>query len=209
MKNYFLFAFTFFFLSVVAQENKKTHFDFSVSYGMSYIDYADYSSLDPVKLDIPAWGSFLEFNLDYKLKGNRYIGLGFSKQQHSKTINEQMRFYNSNEVIVLDNYYNVHEKLFYDIHFGTTFKNNFSFNLGLSFFIDYYNRTYTDRYANGDFVLVFVNEKNRSDHFSVFLSLEYYFPIRDYLELGIKGKFYYSLNGMENLSVLPTLKVRF
>ena len=193
--------------SLLAQESKEQKIDLSFSYGLSYIDYSDYSSTDPLNLELPSIGSFYEINFDYKLPKNRYIGLGYSRQQHSKNINNGVLITSTNTALILDNYRNTLTKDFFDVHFRTVFNNNIQFTLGAFYFIEHHNTNS----INGDgtnFYFILNSEKNRSDNLGLFGSLEYYFKLTDYADLGLKGKLYYSLNGIESLAFLPTLRVK-
>jgi hypothetical protein len=194
-------------LSSYSQESIEQKFDIAFSYGLSYIDYANYSSTDPINLDLPSVGSFYEINFDYKLPKNRYIGFGYSRQQHSKSIDDGVLITSTNTALILENYENIHTKDFFDVHFRTVFKNNIQFTLGAIFFIE--NLT-TNTISTDETNIYFVlnNEENRSDNFGLFGSLEYYFKLTNYAEIGLKGKLYYSLNGLETLSLLPTLRVK-
>ena len=193
--------------SLFAQENKEQKIDISFSYGLSYIDYSDYSSTSPVNFKLPSIGSFYEINFDYKLPKNRYIGLGYSRQQHSKNINDGVLITSTNTALILDNYRNTHTKDFFDVHFRTVFKNNIQFTLGAFYFIENLN---TNTISTDETNLYFIlnNEENRSDNLGLFGSLEYYFKLTEYAELGVKGKLYYSLNSIETLALLPTLRVK-
>lgn len=193
--------------SILAQENKEQKFDISISYGLSYIDYSDYSSTSPINLYLPSIGSFYEFNFDYKLPKQRYIGLGYSRQQHSKNIHDGILLTSTNTGLVLENYYNTHTKDFFDVHFKTIFKNNIHFTLGAFYFIENLNTNDIITDENNVFFIL-RNEKNRSDNLGLFGSLEYYFKLTEYAELGLKSKLYYSLNEIESLAFLPTLRVK-
>jgi hypothetical protein len=193
--------------SSLAQENKEQKIDISFSYGMSYIDYSDYSSTSTVNFELPSTGSLYEINFDYKLPKNRYIGLGYSRQQHSKSINDSVLITSTNTALILDNYRNTHTKDYFDVHFRTVFKNNIQFTLGAFFFIENLNSNTISGDENNIY-FVLNNEKNRSDNLGLFGSLEYYFRLNDYADLGLKGKLYYSLNGIETIALLPTLRVK-
>ncbi|MBG6063468.1 hypothetical protein IWX83_003278 [Flavobacterium sp. CG_9.1] len=203
----FIIPFLCIALPSFAQEKKEQKLDLSFSYGISHINYSNYSETSPLKLELPKFGSFLEFNADYKLPKNRFIGVGFAKQQHSKNIDDGIVINSNNSGIVLDNYNNTHTKNFYDIHFRTAFKNNIQFTLGVFFFIENLN-TNTITFDDTNTYFVLNNEKNRADNLGLFGSLEYYFKLNSYAELGLKSKLYYSLNGVETIAVLPTLRVK-
>lgn len=193
--------------SLLAQESKEQKIDLSFSYGLSYIDYSDYSSTSPVNFELPSIGSFYEVNFDYKLPKNRYLGLGHSRQQHSKSINDGVLLTSTNMGLILDNYRNTLTKDIFDVHFRTVFKNNFQFTLGVFYFIENLN---TNTISTDETNLYFVlnNEENSSDNLGLFGSLEYYFKITEYAEIGLKSKLYYSLNGIESLALVPTLRVK-
>lgn len=193
--------------SLFSQEIKERKFDISFSFGISHIDYTNYSSTAPISLNLPSFGSFYEINFDYKLPKNRYIGLGYSRQQHAKNINDGIIIPSGNTGIIFDNYKNLHTKDFIDLHFRTVFKNNIHFSLGVFYFIENLNTNRIDSDENNIYFIL-NNEKNRSDNLGLFGSLEYYFKITEYAELGVKGKLYYSLNGIETIALLPTLRVK-
>lgn len=205
-KTAFLFLLIF-SASLLAQEIKEQKFDISFSYGLSYIDYSDYSSESPLNLEVPSIGSFYEVNFDYKLPKNRFIGLGYSRQQHAKNINDGVLLTTTNTALILENYRNIHTKDFFDVHFRTVFKNNFQFTLGIFYFIENLN-TNTINSDETNLYFVLNNEENRADNLGLFGSLEYYFKLTEYADFGLKGKLYYSLNGIETLTLLPTLRVK-
>lgn len=193
--------------SLLAQENKEQKIDISFSYGLSYIDYSDYSSTSPLNLELPSIGTFYEINFDYKLPKNRYIGLGYSRQQHAKTINDGVLITSTDTALILDNYRNIHTKDFFDIHFRTVLKNNIQFTLGAFYFIENLN-TNTISGDENNIYFILNNENNRYDNLGLFGSLEYYLKLTEYAEFGLKSKLYYSLNGIESLALLPTLRVK-
>ena len=82
-----------------------------------------------------------------------------------------------------------------------------TFILHLAYFIENLNTNSIDSDENNIYFIL-NNEKNRSDNLGLFGSLEYYFKITEYAELGVKGKLYYSLNGIETIALLPTLRVK-
>ena len=87
-------------LSQFAQETKNPKIEFSASYGISYIDYAHTISKSTLNLDLPTIGKFYEYNLDLKLPKNRFIGIGYSRQEHSENVDDGILFTNLNTAIV-------------------------------------------------------------------------------------------------------------
>ena len=52
---------------VNSQDLNDQKFDISFSYGLSYIDYANYSETSPLNFELPSVGTFIDFNFDFKL----------------------------------------------------------------------------------------------------------------------------------------------
>lgn len=191
--------------TVYAQDKESHNFETTFSYGVAYIDYG--GSLEDEILDtgIPSLGSFYEINVDLVLSKNRHLGIGFARQQHSNYIDDGVIVSNLTGLI-LDNFKNIHQKDFFDIHFRKAFENKLEFTVGAFFFIDKFNSVDVQP-INELPVFIISNEKNRADNFGLFGSLEYFYPIKEYLEIGVKSKLYISLNGVETVALLPSLRV--
>lgn len=189
--------------SLFSQE-KENKLSINFSYGLSIIDYTN-SFDDFINLEIPTTGSFIDINLDYKIAKNKYLGVGFSRQQHSMSLTQGAEL-NTNTFLILDNFRNIHQKDFVDIHFKTVFSNNFNFNMGIFYFFDYLNMPDIFTENNQRFAVLF-NETNRSDNYGLFLATGYFFKVNKYVNLGLNAKLYYSLNGIETIAILPTLNV--
>lgn len=173
---------------------------------MSIIDYNNNFG-EAINLEIPTVGSFVDINLEYKVSQNKYLGLGFSRQQHAMNLNANSLL-NTNTVLVFENFRNIHQKDYVDVHFKTFFANNLSFNLGVFYFFDYLNsaQVFTD---NNVRIAVLSNELNRSDNLGLFIATGYLFKLNDFVNFGANAKLYYSLNGLETFAILPTFNIRF
>lgn len=204
-------AFFIFILPLIvnSQDLNDQKFDISFSYGLSYIDYANYSETSPLNFELPSVGKFIDFNFDFKLPKNRYIGIGVSRQYHSKTVDGGVLINSTNTGLVIDNYNNIHQKLLFDVHFRTVFKNNIHFSLGTFYFINIINGNSIEQDTSGNPLFVIFGEENRTDNFGLVGSIEYYFNLTNYVDLGFRGKLYYSFNGIETIAFLPTLRMKF
>ena len=60
-------AFFIFILPLIvnSQDLNDQKFDISFSYGLSYIDYANYSETSPLNFELPSVGTFIDFNFDF------------------------------------------------------------------------------------------------------------------------------------------------
>ncbi len=198
---------------VYSQENNR--FEFSVSYGLAYSNFFGYRAKIPDGITVPVpeldirttdFGSVFELNLDYALPKNKFIGIGFARQQHSRNIDDSVIV--SNSELVLTNYRAIDQNQFYDIHFRKEFKNRFHLTLGLFYFFIYSN-DFNFQFNGSNLIYELKNDKQRADNIGLSLALDYYIPIKDYLEIGLRGKVYYSFAGVETVSLSPTLKLNF
>lgn len=205
MNKYILLLLLFLANNMISQTTE-SKFSLNFSYGLSIIDYNNNFG-EAINLEIPTMGSFVDINLEYKVSQNKYLGLGFSRQQHAMNLNA-VGAINSDTFIVLDNYRNIHQKDYVDIHFKTFFANNLNFNLGVFYFFDYMN---TPDFVTTDVgrVAAFFNEQNRSDNLGLFIATGYLFKLNDFVNFGANAKLYYSLNGLETFAILPTFNIRF
>jgi len=208
MKKYTFIIALFFAMNIVSQKLENKLF-VNFSYGLSFIDYDRNPGI--VDFEFPTTGSFIDISVDFKVSKNKYLGLGFSRLQHAKSLNDS-RSVQTNTFLILDNFRNIHQKDYIDVHFKTVFSNNVNFNLGLFYFFDYFNGTELNTVSTDTEnirLVVLSNELNRSDNFGLFLATGYFFKLNDYVHFGANAKLYYSLNGLETFAILPTLKVGF
>lgn len=199
-----------FFVSMLYSQSDKINnsdsskFEFSYSYGISYLEYADGNPEEPLNLPVSTFGSFQELNFDFRLPKNRFIGLGLTRQQHSKTIDKNLVFSNGSELVISD-YKNILQTNYIDIHFRQVFKKGFQLTFGLY----YFNQT-----ENGIQVSIIedsVGVRLRGDAINdagIFISPEYFLNINSYLELGIKAKAYYTFGIFEAITLLPTARFK-
>lgn len=184
---------------------RQNSYEFSFSHGLSYDNYGGKEN-NTNGIYTPKIGFFTEINFDFKLPKNRFIGVGFSREQYSQNINLVSLD------LVLDNYRAINLTNFYDIHFRKEFKNNFNLTLGIAYF-ELFNNTITTREVtdgtNTFTTIALYNDLQRTDNIAFMLSLSYFFPIKDYFQIGFKSSLYYSLDGVEAISLLPVLKFSF
>ena len=126
--------------SLFGQNNNR--FIFASSYGLSYIDYGGkFYALPPefetnnIVTDINSIGTVMGFELDYNIKNNNYVGVGFSRQHHSKKVNNT--FYFNNNEFTLDNYQSNLNKTLIDIRYKRVYK-YFTWSAGLFYFWESY-----------------------------------------------------------------------
>ena len=188
-------------------ENNK--FEFLFSYGLAYNVFNKNSSNDNsniVSLRTPALGTYMEFNLDYRLPNKRFIGLGYARQDHKENIDNFDLFRSFG--LVLDNYVSKYTKHFYDIHFRKEFDNKLHLTVGLFYNLYQFNTLDNAVIDNGYFPKL-SSDKMKGDEFGISLAVDYFYPIKEYFEIGVRGKMYYSLVEIESVSLSPVLKFSF
>lgn len=191
-----------------SQEVSKQNFEISFSGGIAFENY----SLDPetntVNLYFPKFGSLVGINFDYMFAENRFIGLGLSRQQFSKTINDAVFAENYNSGLVLDNYKNINQKTYFDVHFRVVFKKNMDISIGAFYYNGAFN--YSSVVRDGSKLLYVIEgaRDNLDGYFGLFGSFEYFFNVASYVDLGLNSKIFMTLYGIETIAILPTIRIK-
>jgi hypothetical protein len=197
--------------SLFGQNNNR--FIFASSYGLSYIDYGGkFYALPPefetnnIVTDINSIGTVMGFELDYNIKNNNYVGVGFSRQHHSKKVNNT--FYFNNNEFTLDNYQSNLNKTLIDIRYKRVYK-YFTWSAGLFYFWESYATPSIYTNDSGGVNIILDNSYNNKDQFGFYASAGCLFPIKNNINLGIQTKAYYSFAGIETISLAPFIAFRF
>jgi len=207
MKNLCLIIFIISFVSISAQGDKSeklSKFEFSYSYGISYLEYAKFNPENPLNLPVSEFGSFQDLNIDYRLPKNRFIGIGFSRQQHSELIDKNLNINGTG--LQLSGYKNMLQTNYFDVHFRQDFNNGFHLTFGLFYFSQIENGLRARIFEDSIDIILFGDNINDG---GIFISPEYYFDVNQYLEIGIKAKAYYSFGIFEAITLLPTARFKF
>jgi|GEM_PF-6676287 len=211
MKNTVTVLVLFCCFHIALGQNDKSKADLvyvSGGYGIGFLNLAPRSvpSSDKINFRQDNFGSFIQFNLDFKVAPGKYIGAGVSKKQFRSMLT-QTGFIGAVPTIA-DEFNLVHEIYFYDIHYRREWiEKNLSLTAGFSYFDDRINQFYTITVENTA-VLILANNRDATP-LTVFLALEYFIPINPYLDLGLSGRLDYSIIGVNNIALTPTLRVRF
>lgn len=183
---------------------KMSKIEFSYSYGLSYLEYADFNSEDPLGFQVSSFGSFQELNLDFRLPKDRFIGLGISRQQHSKMINKNLSLSNGSTILVSD-YQNILQSNYIDVHFRQVFKSGFQLTFGFYYINQIEN--YIEVGVFEDSTVVFLVGDIIHDA-GLFISPEYFFNVNKHMEVGLKAKAYYTFGVFEAITLLPTARFK-
>ncbi|MGF1560273.1 MAG: hypothetical protein ACFCUL_14380 [Flavobacteriaceae bacterium] len=208
---------TFFYITLLliqtSQAQNKEKYEFSVGYGIVKNSYPTRNNVQGLGYDTPAFGKAFEFSMDILLSENRYLGLGYSLQSSSRTINNsvELNFEGTSAGlgILWDNYRLENETQFYDLHYRQVFSKKL--NLTLGFF--YYRRFSGDLDLNTDqfdiAYFVLSDQKFRGDDFGLSLSGMYMLTLKEYLKIGLQARVYYSFSGTEAFTATPVVRFSF
>lgn len=209
MKHLLFYIFFLFTSIIYSQEDSISNeelskFEFSYSYGISYLEYADFNSEDPLGFQVSPFGSFQELNFDFRLPKNRFIGLGVSSQQHSKMIDKNLSSENSLTILISD-YKNSLQSNYIDIHFRQVFKSGFQLTFGIYYINQVENYLRVGVFE--DSTDIFLSSDTINDA-GLFISPEYFLGVNKYLDVGIKAKAYYTFGIFEAITLLPTARLK-
>jgi hypothetical protein len=194
-----------------AQETITNRFDFSIAAGVGYNRYADLFSdqnSSSINLDFPKLIFVSEINLNYRLKEGRYIGLNYSKLNYFKVLNTSRHYADFDVTVELKNYKNFDINHHFGILFGQEFLQRLHFGIGLSYFIRHFNRIEKD-YGEGVLIIRALDESQRIDDMALTAFLDYYFPVKSYVQIGLRTKGFLTMYGFEAISLTPVLKFSF
>lgn len=204
------FSLLFFFTSIICSQEcdidneELSKFEFSYSYGISYLEYADFNLEDPLGFQVSPFGSFQELNFDFRIPKDRFIGLGLSRQQHSKMIDKNLIFSNGLTVLISD-YQNILQSNYIDVHFRQVFKSGFQLTFGVYYINQIQNYLRVGVFE--DSTDIFLTSDTINDA-GLFISPEYFFNVNKYLDVGFKAKAYYTFGIFEAITLLPTARVK-
>lgn len=191
----------------VNANEKQDRLEFTFSYGAAYNTYLGDQHIFKTNV-YPIFFKALEVNLDYRLSHNRFIGLGYSQHDGSFNMNDEYLF-GSNSGVVLDNYRHILVNDYFEFRFRKAFENRLNLTAGLFYILFYRTHFSIDGQYEPYSLFVFWRDKPRADDFGISLALDYTIPIKDYMQLGIRTKAFFTLAGFETISLAPFIKFSF
>lgn len=181
-------------------------FQFYVSYGPCYIGFIRDKS-DVFYTSNPR--TIMETGFDFRLRYNRFIGVSFARQERNKVIKSNLLMWGDDSGMLFENYRHKDEVNYFNINFRTEYKSGLHLTYGLAFFLIYehfFNYRLFDEHIR---VFMLSSNEQRADHFALTFSLDYYIPIRQHFEIGVRSKAYLTLYGLEPISLSPIMKFSF
>ncbi|WP_396601975.1 hypothetical protein [Algibacter sp. R77976] len=207
----FLFVVTIclFFISSIDAQEKFKRFQLEFGYGASLSgDFGknDYQIFSDFDFTIPLVGKNIEATLKYKLKNNRFIGIGYTEQSYVNTLNGIGVL--GDRVLVFENYRLEEEVQYYELQYGKFFNNGLDFTISL-FSIHYYQPILDVETINGKTGFVFSNVDPLIDDIGLSLALGCRIYEYNTIVISLRTRVFYSLNGLEAITLSPLVRVDF
>ncbi len=208
---FFVLVFPFMLRS---QDTIANRFDFSVAAGVGYNhlwgkDFGGLHDYYYINLEeFPKLIGVFEVSFLFRLKENRHIGLTYSKLNYTNIINNTRYFSYYDVIIHLENYKNYHTYQYFGIEFRQEFIPRLHFGVGLNYYVHHFN--YVSLEICDD-IPCFTGEdwKQRLDDLALTAFLDYYFPVKNYVQIGLRTKGFLTLSGFEAITLTPVLKFSF
>jgi hypothetical protein len=181
---------------------------FGSSYGLSYNPRNKDNYFEFFNMDIPVIGSYMEFSVDFLLKDDRSIGIGFGRGQQSRRITGVYLRNGDNTGVYMEDFLRTSQTKFIDIHFRRKVVRNFYMTTGL-----YFYRTHmmglSREFFEGVSFFVIQDEMNRVDDLGMVIAPEYIILNKENASIGVKANGYLTWDGFTSLTLSPVLRVRF
>ncbi|QLG45114.1 hypothetical protein [Costertonia aggregata] len=214
--------------SLYSQEDK---FQFMLGYGMLYSEYTStlsFSSPFENDYETPNIGPRLEFSLDYKISDTDYIGIGYAQHAATRRVTDQ-GFYESVQLVEGPDFINIvpvengiptllsfqdfrlrREVRHYTVHFRRRFNKNLNLSVGLFIYQHFETFTFVSFNEFDQAIVASINDTGGVvDDGGAFAALDYMFPLKDYVSIGVRGQIFYSFIGVESLTFAPIVRFSF
>lgn len=202
---------------VHSQDTIAHRFEFSVAAGPGYNFIWGKESPNTT----PHWGHLntykfpkiigvFEASILYRFKGDRHIGFTYSELNYTNTLSNSKYFGPLNLVTILENFKNYHSYQYFGLDFRQEFIPRFHFGVGICFYVHHFNILEINYYEEpGITAFIAADLKQRLDDLALSASIDYYFPVNNYFQIGIRTKGFLSLSGFEALTLTPVVKFSF
>ncbi len=150
-------------------------------------------------------GTFLNVTLEYEVATDKFVGFGYGFKQFVNTIN-QVAIRETSGVFT-DNYKNIAQHHYYDLHLRRNYS-NFNITVGVAYLVERYNDI-REELIDEEFRVYLLFSEPSPTPITVFLALDYTFPLNDHVHLGLQGRVDYGVYGVDNLVFAPILRMKF
>lgn len=179
-------------------------FSFGAAYSTMYPEISIFKNNRNPKIQ-----KALGLNLEYHISDKRYIGLGFTRHEGSYNLDDEIILGQYPVGVRLDNYRQTWAYDYFELSYRRSFDNRLNLTAGFFYYLDYTNFSVVTARYEPNILFVFGRDKPRSDDFGLSLALGYSLPLRDYMKLGLRSKLYYTLAGIESISLAPYISFSF
>ena len=214
MINRLIFALIFMLCQLLsfAQDKPTNRFEVSFAYGAAYNLFGGAYYNPWINLDMPSVQHAYEFSFDFRLRHNRFIGITYARHEVWATIDDY--FFNQQQevYVIMDGYRRFEIAEFIGINFRKEITPAFNIAVGLFVSPMQSNTIRVSRPAwNSPIMNIILSDSfsRRVDEIGVWAAVEYFVPVRDYFDIGIRSRGFVTLSGFEKITLTPVLKVGF
>lgn len=188
----------------IAQETPK-RFQFEFGYGVSFsgdTEKNDFQRFENFEFSTPLTGRNIEVVVKYVFKNKRFVGLGFTQQSYVNTLNGRAEF--NNQTLIFENYRLDEQLQYLELQYGKFFDNGLDFTISL--LKAFYYQPLFDQ-GGGGFELS--NTETRADDLGLAAALGFKIYSRNSFDFSIRTKIYYTLSGLEAITLSPLMRFNF
>jgi len=214
MINRLIFALIFMFCQLFsfAQDKPTNRFEASFAYGAAYALFGGESNNPWINLELPSVHHAYEFSFDFRLRHNRFIGITYARHEVWATIDDYYYYQHQEVYVVMDGYRHFAISEFIGVNFRREITPNFNMAVGL--FVTLMQRNtirLSQRAGDPNMYIIFEDDFPRlvDNELGLWAAVEYFVPVRDYFDIGIRSRGFVSLSGFEKITLTPVLKLGF
>lgn len=202
--SFIVVVFTSFILN--AQEVPKlSKFHGSIGYGLGYGGVSRNLESNNIVFKRANTGTFLSATLDYEVAKDKFVGFGYGFKQFVNSIDQIST--RETSAIVTENYKNVFQHHYYDLHLRRDY-NNFNITVGVAYLVERFNDL-REQLVEEDYRVYLLFSDPSPTPITVFLALDYTFPVNERMFIGLQSRVDYGVYGVDNFVIAPILRMRF
>ncbi len=182
-------------------------YKFNFSYGLGYTDFAKIiSGNNSFDFGANRYGKVMEISIERKISNTLYLGVGFSNHYHHSKTNG---FYN--DLLVQKDFLTTYRRDLYDVHLSRYFK-WFYVSVGVMYYSERFNQMRSQLVDEQTPIIEQLKGyyENRADDFALFYTVGLKYPLKNYVDIGIKHRLSYGLSEVEAITVVaPFVLISF
>jgi len=214
MINRLIFAILLIFCQLLSysQDKPTNRFEASFAYGAAYNLFGGESNNPWINMDLPSVHHAFEFSFDFRLRHNRFIGITYARHEIWATIDDYFYSPYHQVYVKMEGYRHFAIAEFIGVNFRREITPDFNMSAGLFISPMYGNNLRVDA-RDGDPNMHVILEDGyfswKVDELGLWAAVEYFVPVRDYLDIGIRSRAFVTLSGFEKITLTPVVEFAF